>query len=259
MSVTYNCYFFCFRRAIYRIFTIIELLIVIAIIAILAAMLLPVLNKARDMAKGISCVSNMKQCATGFQMYADLYGTSVLMSADEASTLSMRLANPRYFVGRDVIAYFSETPQLLSPKSIICPAGNNSTDDAQYNRWSSYAVPYSSYVHPEYNINPEAFSMPGIRPNKGVILHMTKVKNPTSMQIFADAGLATNFELMSFYDVKSSNLMAFRHNGSLSQAYMDGHADLKPAQEMKAYLSDRRWVGWVGSRKIIVGFRVETW
>ncbi|MEI3004165.1 MAG: type II secretion system protein [Victivallales bacterium] len=43
------------------IFTLIELLIVIAIIAVLAATLLPALGKARDKARDISCMSNMRQ------------------------------------------------------------------------------------------------------------------------------------------------------------------------------------------------------
>jgi prepilin-type N-terminal cleavage/methylation domain-containing protein len=54
-------------------FTLIELLVVIAIIAILAAILFPVFARAREKARQITCISNLKQLGTAVLMYAQDY------------------------------------------------------------------------------------------------------------------------------------------------------------------------------------------
>jgi prepilin-type N-terminal cleavage/methylation domain-containing protein len=52
-------------------FTLIELLVVIAIIAILAALLLPILSKAKAQAQGIQCMNNQKHLTLAWKMYVD--------------------------------------------------------------------------------------------------------------------------------------------------------------------------------------------
>jgi prepilin-type N-terminal cleavage/methylation domain-containing protein/prepilin-type processing-associated H-X9-DG protein len=209
-----------FRRR----FTLLELLIVIAIISILSSMFLPVLNKAKEKSRQITCLNGQKQLGAAIMMYAgdnnDMLPNSVLIIGSYYIDWGLQIA-PYCSKWSDPVnarikqaALLEEAVYSFPNKVFFCPSG-------LVKKWTGGLSCFSGNYTINYSIMPHGQGYS----DAATPFKLSQLRRPTLTGVLWDGLYAPVAGWFGAIDNSTTYTTAgYCHQRMLNILYADGHA-----------------------------------